>query len=166
MRKTFPFLILAISVCLIPSLVPAAMSFQADRSAAHNKKGLEYFKEGFYERIPKGQQHEAEQAFDLAMAEFRSAIALKPDHVEAHRNLARLYFVRRQFSDAAESYKNVTRYAPRDVDAYVQAAASYTELQRFDEAVRQLEIARAQTGDPDIVQKLDGYIQKIKNRNQ
>ncbi len=103
-------------------------------------------------------------AFDLAAAEFQNAIALKPDFVEAHRNLARLYYIRKQFSQAVESYRNVTRLAPRDIDAYVQAALAYIELERFDEAIFQLELAKYQTSDTEAVRKLDGYIRRIRER--
>jgi len=164
MRTTFLFLILTFLAYAIPSAVPEARGRQAGIEAAHNRKGLEHFKEGFYQKLPKGQQREADRAFDLAAAEFRTAIALKPDFVEAHRNLARLYYVRKQFSEAAESYRNVTRLAPRDLDAYVQTALAYIELDRFDEAVRQLELAKTQTDDPEAVRRLEGYIQKIRER--
>ena len=112
MRTTFQFLILTLLTCMVPSAASGARSTQAGRESAYNQKGLEYFKEGFYQRLPKGQQREADQAFDLATVEFRNAIAVKPDFVEAHRNLARLYFVRKRFSEAAESYGNVTRLVP------------------------------------------------------
>jgi tetratricopeptide (TPR) repeat protein len=164
MRTTFLFLITTFLACMIPSAVPEARGRQAGMEAAHNRKGLEYFKEGFYQRIPKGQQREADRAFELAETEFRNAIALKSDFVDAHRNLARLLFVRKQFADAAESYKNVTRLAPHDLDAYVQAALAFIELEQFDEAVRQLAIAKTQTDDREVIGKLEGYIQKIRER--
>ncbi len=164
MRTTLQFLILTLLACTIPSAVLEARARQTGREAEHNRKGLEYFREGFYQKLPKGQQREADQAFDLAAAEFKNAIALKPDFVEAHRNLARLYFVRRQYSEAAESYRNVTRFAPRDLDAYVQLALAYVELERWDEALHQLELAKTQTEDREAIRKLDGYIQKIRER--
>ncbi len=164
MRTTFQFLILTLLACSIPSAMPEARARQTGREAEHNRKGLEYFKDGFYQRLPKGQQREADRAFDLATAEFRNAIALKPDFVDAHRNLARLHYVRRQFSEAAESYRNVTRLAPRDLDAYVQLSLAYIELERFDEAVQQLELAKTHTDDREAIRKLEGYIQKIRER--
>jgi tetratricopeptide (TPR) repeat protein len=164
MRTTFRFLLLTLIACTILSAAPEARAGQTGREAEHNRKGLEYFKEGFYQKLPKGQQREADRAFDLATAEFQNAIALKPDFVEAHRNLARLYYVRRQLSKAAESYRNVISLAPRDIDAHVQLALAYVELERFDEAVHQLELARTQTDDREAIRKLDGYIQKIRER--
>jgi tetratricopeptide (TPR) repeat protein len=164
MRNTFLLPILTLLLSLIPSAASGASGTQGGRESAYNQKGLEYFKEGFYQRLPKGQQREADQAFDLAATEFRNAIAVKPDFVEAHRNLARLHFVRKQFSEAAASYMNVTRLAPGDLDAYVQIALAYIELERFDEAIRQIELAKTQTDDPQAVQKLEGYVQKIRER--
>jgi len=164
MRTRLRFLILILLACAIPAAVPEAWTRQTGREAEHNRKGLEHFRDGFYQKLPKGQQREADQVFDLAAAEFKSAIALKPDFVEAHRNLARLYYVRKKFSEAAESYRNVTRLDPRDLDAYVQLALSYVEQERFDEAAYQLELAKTQTDDREAIRKLDGYIQKIRER--
>jgi len=98
------------------------------------------------------------------MVEFHQAIALKPDFVEAHRNLARLFWVRKQYPEAAESYRAVTRLVPRDLDAHVQLALAYVEMNRFQEAERQLELAKTRTGDPEAIRKLDGYIQKIREQ--
>ncbi len=164
MRISIPILILTLLACTIRFVLPEARGGQAGLEAAHNRKGLEYFKEGFYERLPKRQQREADRAFDLATAEFQTAIALKPGFVEAHRNLARLYFVRKQFSKAAESYTQVTRLDPRDLDAYVQAALAYVELDQLDEALRTLELAKTRCDDPEAARKLEGYIQKIRER--
>ncbi len=164
MRTALQSLVLILVACMIPSAMPELQARQNGREAEHNRKGLEYFRDGFYQRLPKGQQREADNAFDLAAGEFQNAIALKPDFVEAHRNLARLYYVRKRFSEAAASYRIVTRLAPRDLDAYVQLALAEIELERFDEAIRQLELAKTQTDDQEAIRKLDGYIQKVRER--
>ncbi len=164
MRTIFSVLILSLLVCVIPLSGVETLAAQEGREAVHNRQGLAYFNEAFYDRVPKGQQKDADRAFDLAAAAFRNAIAAKPDFVDAHRNLARLYYVRKQFAEAAASYRAVTRLNPKDLDAYVLTALAYTQLELWAEALLQLETAKTQTVDQEAIRKLDGYIQKIRER--
>jgi tetratricopeptide (TPR) repeat protein len=164
MRTRFSFLFVLFSAILILSVVPEGHPQQTGKEAIHNQRGLEYYNEGFYSRMPKGQKREADQAFDLALTEFRQAIALKPDFLEAHRNLARVFWVRSQYAEAAQSYRNVLKLAPGDLDAHVQLALAYCEMNQYREAEKQLELAKTRTGDQESIRKLDGYIQKIRER--
>jgi len=127
----------------------------------HNQKGLEYYHKGFNDLTPKKKDKEAEENYQQAIAEFEKAIAAKPDFVEAHRNLARVYYVKKDFQRAAEQYKKVTALNPSDVDSYVNLSLAYIKLQRYDDAIRELENAKAQTSDGSVIKKLDEYIQKI-----
>jgi tetratricopeptide (TPR) repeat protein len=164
MRTCFYILIVCLLLCVNLLFGVGARPAQEGREAVHNRQGLSYFDEALYDRVPKGQQKEADRAFDLAAAEFRSAIAAKPDFVEAHRNLARLHYVRKQFAEAAASYRTVTLLDPKDIDAYVLTALACTQLELWKEALVQLEIAKTQTVDRETIRKLDGYIQKIRER--
>jgi len=142
-------------------LLPLLVYGQSAKEADHNRKGLEYFNQGFYQHLPKGQQREADQSFDLAAAEFKEAIAANPKSAQAYRNLARLYYVRKDFPQAADAYKTVTVLEPRDIDAYVQLALSYTQFDRFEDAARALEIAKANADKAEVIAKLDEYIRKL-----
>ncbi len=51
--------------------------------------------------------------------------------------------------------------SPQDVDAYVNLAVAYSHLNRFDEAIEQLELAKTKTNDPVAIGKLNGYIKKL-----
>jgi len=137
---------------------------QSAKESDHNRKGLEYYNEAFYQQLPKGKQHEADEFFDLAAAEFQQAITANPQSAAAYRNLARLYYVRKDFLNAAEAYKRVTLLEPQDVDAYMQVALTYTRLDRFAEAIQQLEIAKTKTDVPEAIGKLDGFIQQLRER--
>jgi tetratricopeptide (TPR) repeat protein len=134
------------------------------KAASHVQKGLEYFNEAFYGRIPKGENREADQYYDLATGEFKKAITADPKSIQAHRNLAKVYYVRKQYANAADEYRAVTTLDPWDVDAFVQLALTYTYLNRDDQAIEQLQIARSHTNDPVAIGKLDGYIQKIREK--
>jgi tetratricopeptide (TPR) repeat protein len=127
----------------------------------HNQRGIEYFKKGFYDHTPKNQVTDAEMNYGLAVKEFTAAIARDPFFTDAHRNLARVYYIRKNFYGAAEEYRRVTELAPGDLDAYVNLALALIELNRPDEAVQALENAKYQTSDPKIRDTLDGYIAKV-----
>ncbi len=129
----------------------------------HNNRGMEYFKKGFYEHAPRHQDAEAERNYGLAVTEFKAAIAENPASSDAHRNLARLYYVRKNFAGAAAEYKKVSELSPGDVDAYVNHALACIELSRLDEAVRSLEQAKDQTFDPKALEILDSYIAKVRD---
>jgi tetratricopeptide (TPR) repeat protein len=164
MRPRFRFLIAPLLGILFLPLLPEVQAQQSGKEATHNQKGLDYYNEAFYGRMPKGQQREADQAFDLALAEFRQAIALKPDYLEARKNLARLFWVRGKYAEAAESYRNVLKLAPGDIDTHVLLALAYCEMNQYQEAEKQLGIAKSRTSDPEAIRKLDGYTQKIRER--
>ena len=127
----------------------------------HNQQGMEYFKKGFYDHTPKHQDAEAEKNYEFAVKEFSAAISKDPSSAEAHRNLARVYHVQKNFAGAAEEYKRVTELDSGDLDAYVNCALACVELKRFDEAIQLLKDAKDQTSDPKVLETLDSYIAKV-----
>jgi tetratricopeptide (TPR) repeat protein len=127
----------------------------------HNQQGIAYFKQGFYHHTPKNQAADAERNYGLAVREFQAAIAEDPFFTDAHRNLARLYYVKKNFDEAAKEYRRVTELRPGDLDAYVNLALSLVELGKFDEALQTLEKAKHQTSDQKALNTLDTYISKL-----
>lgn len=145
----------------------AIQAFQTEgRGAEHNRKGIQHYNEAFYKELPQGRYKEAERLFDIAATEFQNAITADPNDAEAHKNLARLYYVRKQFLKAAGAYETLTVLEPHNIDAYVQLALCYTRLDKFDEAIQELEIAKTKTDNPEVIGKLDEYIQKIIDHRQ
>ena len=136
------------------------------RGAENYRKGMEYYNEAFYRALPQGRHQEAERFFDLATIELQNAIAASPQNAEAHRNLARLYYVRKQFPKAAHAYRTLTILEPQNIDTYVQLALCYTKLNQFDEAIQALEIAKTKAADLEVIGKLDQYIGKIMDHRQ
>ena len=166
-KKPYFLSIMVIIALVVPILliVPIAASQNPNASrneAYHNQRGLEYYKEGFYQLAPKQRFKEADQYYDLAVAEFKEAISVNANYADAYRNLARVYYVQKKFGEAVEAYKKVTELNPDDLDSYVNLAVAYTQIQRYDEAIEQLEIAKTRTTDANIIEKLNGYIQKVK----
>ncbi len=155
---------ITVAVLLTFLLAPAALCQPGDLGDAgrHNERGIGYFKKGFYDHAPKNQVGEAERNYGLAIKEFKAAISQNPSYTEAHRNLARVYYVQKDFGAAAEEYEKVTMLVPQDLDARVNLALALIELQRLDEAIRVLENAKQETSDPKVRDTLDTYVAKIR----
>lgn len=149
---------------------PAYGAEKADTSipdeSYHNQKGLSHFKKGFYTLTPKHQKEEASKEYGLSIQEFKKALAINPDYAEAHRNLARVYYVQKKYSKAAEHYKKLTSMDPYDIDSYLYTASAYEKAQKYDEAIAELKIAKEKATDPQIIKKLDSFIEKIEQRRE
>jgi tetratricopeptide (TPR) repeat protein len=164
LKKLFVYLAAGIGILSFSfsvSLVGAQGKNDSASGGNYIQKGLEYYKKGFYEFAPKGQEEEARLNYDLAVSEFQKAISINPSSKEAHRNLARVYYVQKNFEEAAKEYKKVTQLDPYDIDSHVVLALALTKLHKYDEAIAQLQAAKTWTTDKSILEKLNGYIQKI-----
>jgi tetratricopeptide (TPR) repeat protein len=159
--STAAFLLLSIFVHT--ALSPAQTQ---SRGAEYNRSGMQHYSEAFYRELPQGRRQEAERLFDIAALEFQSAIAADPNDAEAQRNLARLYYVRKKYSQAAQLYRNLTILEPQNIDTYLQLAVCYTRLHQFDSAIQELEIAKTKTDTREVIEKLDNYIRRITEGGQ
>jgi tetratricopeptide (TPR) repeat protein len=155
--------VMGIAVIFTILSIPAAFCQinKAGEAEYHNQQGMTYFKKGFYDHAPKNQVADTERNYGLAIREFKAALESDPFHIDAHRNLARVYYVKKDFNSAAGEYRRVTELLPGDIDAYVILALSLTKLRRFDEAIEALESGKQHTSDPEVLNKLDTYIAKI-----
>jgi tetratricopeptide (TPR) repeat protein len=161
-KKLFVYLAAGIlSFAFSISFVGAQGKNNSAGESYHIQKGMEYYKKGFYEFAPKRQQEEARQNYDLAVSEFKKAISVNPGSEEAHRNLARVYYVQENFEDAAKEYKKVTQLNPYDIDAHVVLALTLTKMNKFEDAIAQLQSAKTWTTEEKVLEKLNGYIQKL-----
>lgn len=152
---------------ILPSLliIPGIPAQEPHKDAQYqNEKGIEYFNKGFYEALPKKKKEEASRYFEQAGAAFKKAIALNENDVEAHRNLARVYYVQKKFSASALEYRKVTFLVPTDIDAYVLAASAYTKAKDYDQAMVQLKTAKTLIADQAVIQKLDDYLGRIQQK--
>jgi len=166
-KKSQKIIICAIVLAFLAS--PGALcqvkgTADTDTPSTHNQRGVEFFKKGFSEYTPRNQTAQAELNYRLAIKEFKAAIDKDLSYRDAHRNLARVYFVQKNFEEAAWEYKKVTELAPGDIDSYVNLALAYIELKEFNEAVDVLENAKEQTSDPKVLNTLSAYITKIRNQ--
>ena len=128
-----------------------------------NQDGLTCFNRALYDLAPEGRKAEAEEQFKLAEDAFKKALEADRNDLAAHRNLARLYELRKEYRQAATEFAEVIRLDPKDIDAYAHMALALVELGDTEEAVRALETARAKTDDKRIIQHLDTYIARAKD---
>lgn len=152
-------LILAFSSGVLASPDNAPVTLPEE--ALINQKGLSHFKRGYYEMIPRGRKVEAQQEMTRAEQAYIRAIEINRDFIDAHRNLARLYYLQGKFEQAGIEYAQVMRLDPGDIDNYVQMAVVKAELGDFQEAIHYLEAAKEQTDEENILRRLDEYIQKL-----
>jgi tetratricopeptide (TPR) repeat protein len=127
----------------------------------YNEQGLSSFNEGFYNLLPAGKKEEAALQFQDAIAFFKKALEINSDFTEARHNLARVYFIRKEYAQAVEEYKKVVDLAPEDMDARLAIASACVKLGRRDEAIEQLKMARDMNDDSIIIDKLNTLIESI-----
>jgi tetratricopeptide (TPR) repeat protein len=142
------------------------MATDISDEAYYNQQGLSHFKRGVYELSPQQRKKEAAQEYRLAIQAFKKALSINPDNAEALRNLARVHAVQKDFLLAAELYVKLTVLDPYALDAYMYAASAFERAQRYDDARAQIETARSKTSDPEIIEKLNGYLEEIERRAQ
>ena len=103
--------------------------------AAFNR-GIEAFQAGNLE--------EAAQAFE-------ESVALAPEVVDGHANLAATYARLGREEDALRELEKVIELSPDSFRASAQLAATYAQMNRFDEAIETLETALAmEFSDPGV----------------
>jgi len=147
--------------------VSACYSAQGNKAEAvseevyHSQEGEAHFKKGFYDLIPRQKKEEAAQELGLAIQEFQQALAINPACSEAHKNLARLYYIQGKFLQSAMHYEKLTELNPDDIDSYVLAALAYAQAEKFAEARAQLESAKKIAVDEQISNKLNEYLKKL-----
>jgi len=91
--------------------------------------------------------------FEVAAARLERAVALRPDDVEAQRNLARA-FARTRRLDAAEAlFREVLGRNPRDVDSWTELGSLLQGAGRLEEAIEALR--RAVALDPRAIVALN-----------
>ena len=163
-------LIYAVIIVLFFAAHPFAKTGFAQTSMpeekSYNENGLKHFKKGYYELAPKQQKSEAARQYGLAEEEFKKAIAIDEGYLEAHVNLARLYYIQKKYEKAEAEYRKVLALDPWNIDHYVNLAVTLTELGKFDEAMQILEEAKTRTTDAHALRQLDKYMDRINEDNR
>lgn len=143
------------------SLSWAAEGIEKD-AAFYNKKGEAYYEKGYLKYAPKGKTEEAKEAYGLAELEFKKALDSDPSFFEAHINLARLFSVQRKYEQAAASYQDALNLEPGNLEIAVRLANALFLMGEHDQALEILIIVRDRTTNPDLKEKINTFIDKIR----
>ena len=131
----------------------------------YNEQGLSFFNQGYYTSLPQGRSQEADQLFEQAIAAFKRSIAIKETYADAHRNLARVYYVQKRFAEAALEYERLIELMPEDIDIYVKLATAYANQGKDPEAIDVLERAKEVASDERVVILLNEFIQRLQHND-
>ncbi len=131
----------------------------------YNEQGMKFFNQGYYTSLPQGRAQEADQLFEQAIAAFKRSIAIKETYADAHRNLARVYYVQKRFNEAAREYERLIELTPDDIDMYVKLAAAYANQDKYPEAIDILEKAKKIASDERVVTMLNEFIQRLQHND-
>ncbi len=129
----------------------------------YNEQGLSFFNQGYYTSLPQGRSQEADQLFEQAIAAFKQSIAINETYPDAHRNLARVYYVQKRFPEAAREYERLIELTPEDIDMYLKLATAYANQEKYPEAIDVLERAKDVANDERVVILLNEFIQRLQH---
>jgi tetratricopeptide (TPR) repeat protein len=83
------------------------------------------------------------KAYDEAILNYKTAIALRPDYAEAYVNLGSICFEKADFETALDHYDTAIRHNPTLVEAYYNRGVVLQELRRHDDALADYNTALA-----------------------
>ncbi|MDR0908428.1 MAG: tetratricopeptide repeat protein [Spirochaetaceae bacterium] len=126
-----------------------------NREASYDKmeRGLSYFQQGLYSRavaeysdaikldpryelyIYRGQAYRADKQYDLAMADFNTAIQDDANSNQGFFNRALVYLEEGMLPDAIADFTEAIRLNPADASAYVNRGVSNMQRQQYNLAL-------------------------------
>lgn len=119
MKKTG---MIAIGVLIVAILMPFTVVSGGggmEDEVFYNDRGLTHYNRAYYDFLASGRTALADEAFEKAAADFREAIRINGDFVEAYRNLGRVYTVQKKDDLAVEAYRKVVALDPENVENYL-----------------------------------------------
>lgn len=72
---------------------------------------------------------------EIAVAMYKTGIALKPDYAKAHFNLGLAYLHLKRYTDAIAAYKTAIAFNPNYATAYYNMGITYGRLGRYTDAI-------------------------------
>lgn len=85
--------------------------------------------------VKNGNYYIEQEEYEEAIIEFRNVLQIDPNHVEAHRNLAKAYFYTDRAREGYWELSETVRLAPDDIDSRIQYTALTMAGGRFDEVL-------------------------------
>jgi Flp pilus assembly protein TadD len=108
--------------------------------------------------MSRGAGHIQTQEYDLAIRDFRLAVAYQPDSVDAHRLMARTYTLMGKTDEAVAAYRKALRADPGFDDARGELATLFLKSQRYPEAEQEFKrLLQTNPSSPGVLASL-GYV--------
>ncbi|MBI2486787.1 MAG: tetratricopeptide repeat protein [Deltaproteobacteria bacterium] len=79
---------------------------------AHFDRGIDYYAEGQYNQV---------------IDEFKEALKINPNYVDAYYNLGNVYYAKGEYNQAIDEYKEILRINPNDIEARFKLEKVYRE---------------------------------------
>jgi tetratricopeptide (TPR) repeat protein len=95
----------------------------------------------------------------------REVVTENPFHENAQMNLGFLSMKSGQYDKARERFQKVLEINPSRVDMYVYIGESFVRTGDKKEAIRNFEIFKNLTNDPQMIKDIDDYIIKLKSED-
>ena len=95
----------------------------------------------------------------------REVVTEDPEHENAQMNLGFLSMKSGQFDKARERFQKVLEINPSRVDMYVYIGESFVRTGDKKEAIRNFEIFKNLTNDPQMIKDIDDYITTLKSED-
>lgn len=154
--------VLTLSMAALPGFCSGGKEALSEED--YYKRGLELFREGYYEFMPRGKVEEGLQKLDQAVAAFETAVSMNDERWESHWHLARIFSIQQKLDQAAARYKRVIELDPENLDHYLFLASVYVQMKRFSEARNVLAFAKTRTEDTRVVERIEALVKSIQDQ--
>ena len=146
-------LILLLTTVFLGIFVPASAQYANTQAILHYNKGIDYYKSGLY---------------DKSIAEFRTAINIDPNYIDAYYNLGAVLEYMQQYDAALTVFKQIIVRKPEDYDSVYKAAWISYKLGANDKAKTYLSLIppncpRAKEAQ-DLAAKIEFAMQKSQSK--
>ena len=167
MHKPLGFIIFLFMTILFIGLVSPVLGSGGKNDQGEEyyyNMGLERFREGYYELIPQGKVEEGQKKLEQAASALEVAVSMNPQRRESHWHLARIFGALQKFDKAAVQYQALIALDPDEIDNYLFLSSIYVQMRQFSDAMNVLEDARARTGDPQTIERIEDLVKTIRQR--
>jgi Flp pilus assembly protein TadD len=140
------------------------LQIKAQTAEEFEGAGLKHLDEAYFKALPQKNNQRAKIEFSLAESDFKKAIEMKPNRVDAYLHLGRTYHLQKKYRQAAEVYRAALDLAPHEKKIYLKLASAQEMAGDYEDAVKTLQDMRTQETDPRAVRILDDFIHKLETR--
>lgn len=113
-----------------------------------------------------GREYHRRRDLEKAEAMYRRAIALNPSFLDAYRGLAGVQAEAGRWDDAAGTLERGVGRAPTFAEGWMDLGSAYLKLQRRWEALQAFRNVLANSTDPALRERAEGYINVLEGRGR